>query len=743
MPFLNTQNAFTFRHSLRQIAETGVAPKVLETIAALPLSSAKGTEQEALRALWTLHAAGGLNEEKVAEGLASRFPYVRAWTIQLAMETKNPSSESLAKFAEMAKTDASPVVRLYLASALQRMDPEKRWKIVEGLIAHAEDASDHNLPLMYWYAAEPLAAVDPSRALALVRSSEIPNLMPFMTRRIAAIGTDQAIALLVDELARLKTSEQKLAILDGLDTALKGRRLVAMPKAWPEVFAALVAAKDESITAKATNLALTFGDPAAMKTLRALLSNASAKIERRQESLAALLKVKDAELSPTLQSLIHSDSPLRGPALRGLAMYEDASIPGAILEVYPQLKASEKRDALNTLAARSLSARPLLAAVEAKTIASADLSADLVRQLRNLKDDSVNELITKVWGTVREIDKDKFKLIEKYRGVVRAGYTVAPDTMLGRSVFAKTCSQCHTLFGTGGKVGPELTGSNRADLEYMLSNVLDPNALIGKDYTAHIVATTDGRVLTGIIRSEDKDAVTLLTANETLTVPKGEIEERKPSDKSMMPDDLWSPLSDHEIRSLLAYLASPSQVPLLATPETAATFFNGKDLTGWIGDPKLWRVENGELVGQTDGLDHNEFLRSDLAATDFRLTLKVKLVKNEGNSGVQFRSIALPDGEMKGDQADIGAGWWGKLYEENGRGLIWPNSGESHVLPGEWNTYEIVAQGTKITTKINGALCVDLDDPLGARKGIFALQLHSGGPTEVRYKDVKLEVLAP
>ena len=101
-----------------------------------------------------------------------------------------------------------------------------------------------------------------------------------------------------------------------------------------------------------------------------------------------------------------------------------------------------------------------------------------------------------------------------------------PDPSLGRAVFAKICQQCHTLFGVGGQVGPDLTGSNRADLDYLLSNVLDPSALIGKDYLAHVIATTDGRVLTGIIRAEDKDTITLVTANETITLPKSEVEER-------------------------------------------------------------------------------------------------------------------------------------------------------------------------------------------------------------------------
>ena len=107
---------------------------------------------------------------------------------------------------------------------------------------------------------------------------------------------------------------------------------------------------------------------------------------------------------------------------------------------------------------------------------------------------------------------------------------------------------------------------------------------------------------------------------------------------------------------------------------------------------------------------------------------------------MQFRSQPLPDGEMKGPQADIGEGWWGKLYDESGRGLIWAKSGEAHVKKDDWNDYEIVAQGTKIRTYLNGKLCVDLDDPAGPRRGIFALQIHSGPAMEVRFRDLRLEV---
>ncbi|MCL6503498.1 MAG: DUF1080 domain-containing protein, partial [Pirellulales bacterium] len=263
----------------------------------------------------------------------------------------------------------------------------------------------------------------------------------------------------------------------------------------------------------------------------------------------------------------------------------------------------------------------------------------------------------------------------------------------------------------------------------------------GKDYLATLVQTTDGRVLTGLVRGEDENSLTLVTATETLVLPHDEIEVRQPSAQSMMPDDLFKPLSEHEVRSLVAYLASPQQVPMLATVENASSLFNGRDLEGWEGNFELWSVEGGEIVGRTSGLDHNEFLVSRLLVGDFELTLEVLLVDNQGNSGIQFRSEALPGGEVRGYQADIGAGWWGKLYEEHGRGLLWQNSGEPYVQPAQWNRYRIRAEGSRIRTWINDQLCVDLDDPQGARRGIIALQLHAGEAMEVRFRDLRLRVL--
>src|SRR5262249_3792732 len=157
---------------------------------------------------------------------------------------------------------------------------------------------------------------------------------------------------------------------------------------------------------------------------------------------------------------------------------------------------------------------------------------------------------------------DKARLITQYRKMLTAPYQAPRDLSLGRALYAKTCQQCHTLFGVGGKVGPDITGANRADLNYLLENILDPSAVIPKEYAVTLLELKNGRVITGIVREETPAALTVTTADETLTVPRGDIASRQPTAQSMMPEDQLKPFTDTEVRALFAYLQSPVQVPL-------------------------------------------------------------------------------------------------------------------------------------------------------------------------------------
>ncbi|MBM3998623.1 MAG: DUF1080 domain-containing protein [Planctomycetes bacterium] len=744
-------NDWYVRHARRVLQErassSSIAPEAIDRLASIATAHSDDTRR--LRALWALHVTGRLTDAIAGRLLADASPYVRGWAVQLMLERfaaespgAAPPAPFLDRLAAMSRDDESPIVRLYLASAAQRLPLDARWTILEGLARHAADAEDPNLPLMYWYAAEPLADVDTSRALAFAMSAgeSIPLLREFMLRRIGSSDSGASLDVLAKGLETAETSELRLAFLQALRAALRGQRRAAPPERWAAVSERVLGDADERVRLHATVVGVAFGDSAALEAMRTRAAERSTPLDTRLAALQALLDAGDAGSVPLLRAMLDEPGPIQESAIRGLAQFDDPAVSADLLNVYATLSQQAKRLALGTLCARTNSALALLGAIRDKRVPGTDLTADLVRGLQLLKNDQVDALLTEAWGTVRESEADRKAMIVELTRLVESPDHPAADPALGRAVFAKTCMKCHALFGVGETIGPDLTGSNRANLDYLLSNIVDPSAVMAREYRPTIVVTTDGRVVTGLIQAEDERSVTLRTGDGVVVVPKAEVDTRSESEKSMMPDDQLRPFTEHEVRSLVSYVRGPRQSPILATAENRGALFNGRDLTGWSGTDGLWSVENGEIVGRTEGLARNEWLVSDLAVDDFRLTLDVKLVDNAGNSGVQFRSRAN-DGEVAGYQADIGAGWWGKLYEEHGRALLWDKSGEAHIRPGEWTTYEITARGHHIQTFLNGAPGVDLEDPTGATRGVIAFQLHSGGKTEVRFRNLRLEVL--
>ena len=174
--------------------------------------------------------------------------------------------------------------------------------------------------------------------------------------------------------------------------------------------------------------------------------------------------------------------------------------------------------------------------------------------------------------------------------------------------------------------------------------------------------------------------------------------------------------------------------------------FNGKDLAGWEGDSRLWSAKDGMLVGESPGVEENNFLATEASYSDFVLSFSVRLLKDSGNSGVQFRSVRVPGHEMSGYQADIGPGYWACLYDESRRNrVLVPAAPEALAVlrKGNWNEYQIRAVGGEITLTLNGVLSAKYreDDPAIARDGRIAVQIHAGGPMKVEFKDVLIRDL--
>ena len=365
---------------------------------------------------------------------------------------------------------------------------------------------------------------------------------------------------LIEALKASNDSQFQLDVLKGMSDGLKGRRDVKMPSGWDALARKLKESPNPDIRELARSLSVIFGSTDALQDLRATLLDKGNDEASRRAALQTLVAAKDPELAGAFGALL-KDPALRAHAIRGMAAYDDPAIPRAILEVYPTLGTAERKDALTTLTSRAVFAKALLNAVAEKKVPAVDLTADILRLLRNLNDESVEKLMTQQFGVARESAEDKAREIARYRGMVESS---APgDASHGKEVFAKNCQQCHTLFGTGGKVGPDLTGSDRGNIYYVLQNIIDPNAVIPNIYRASTLETKDDRVITGIVTKEDATAVTIVTATETLIIPKGDVRSLQQGQLSMMPEGLIQSMTDADVRDLVAYLKSglPAKAP--------------------------------------------------------------------------------------------------------------------------------------------------------------------------------------
>jgi putative heme-binding domain-containing protein len=375
----------------------------------------------------------------------------------------------------------------------------------------------------------------------------------------------EALAALVGVLKEVDDPAFHLDILKGISAALKGQRNIKMPKGWKEISPKLAKSSNAEVRQLAQTLSLTFGSKAALDALRKVLVDGKANLAHRQKALAALVAARDRGLPEVLRGLL-LEKALRREALRGLGAFEDAKTSSAILKIYEKLDTAGKRDALMTLASRVTFAKALMAAVARGVVKASELPADIVRQLRAHGVKDINATLDKVWGVSRSTPAAKLAEIAKYKKLLEAKVNRPVDLPRGRALFQRTCGQCHKLYGQGGEIGPDITGSNRNNLDYLLTNILDPNAEIPNDYRTTILHTKDNRVLVGVIRRSEGQSVTIAMPAEVVTVAKRDVAAIDPQDFSMMPEGLVLALKVDELRDLVAYLRGSRQVALPEKP---------------------------------------------------------------------------------------------------------------------------------------------------------------------------------
>jgi len=581
-------NEWQVRHARRLLQERAAAGKLDEAIVAkLKSQAVTRVEPEAalderaaktigsLRAVQTLRAIGRLDDETLTVLVDHPDPHVAGQAILASVDGRKPPPAILPILAIKARQLGSrgPTLHVHMASALQRFPQADAWPLIRALV---EGKADYNETLMYWYALEPLVASDPRQAIAALPEVGNPLIRQFMTRRLVAVhegdGKPNASnAWVIDELLKTLVASKlppkeadalREDVLTGLLDVYRGRRKVDPPLAWGSLKEALLVKRSIGRPSElAGALGVVYGDRDVIHRQMSVVGTRSAPLEMRVRAAELLAGRREQEFVPLLIGLLE-DEAFRPHAIRALGAYDDPRIPPRLLGQYANFAPAERQDVIQTLTARPAFALALLEAIEQRAIARQDVSALVIRQLQALDDKTVSERLEKVWGQVRHASADKQTRIAQFKEHLSAETLKLADLGRGRAIFAKTCASCHKLFDEGGRVGPELTGSQRANLDYVLDNVLDPSAIVPREYRANVLRLADGRVVQGVIAEETPQIVVVQTPNETVRVPTGDIESRKESGLSMMPEGLFDRLSGEEIRDLVGYLASPQQVPL-------------------------------------------------------------------------------------------------------------------------------------------------------------------------------------
>ena len=515
-----------------------------------------------LRAMWGLYAFNKLISESY---LNHPNEHIRAWLIRLMMDEQpidtlfgprekalpNTSPEFVQKLVQQALTDTSGLVRLTLASALQRLPVESRGELAKALAFRSEDKNDHNIPHLVWAGIIPLVELDPEKLLEVARSTEWSNLRTWIARAITERSKENPVAFAA--LLKLVGDQTKQAdsLLAGIERAVLGMKGFLKPAEWDLVRSKL------GMNPVVLKLSVIFGDPQATEEMEKLVVNAKVDSKIRRQTLDILI---DSDL-PNLQSLCEkllTDPELKVLAVRGLAKYESLGIGEKITNILGEFSKGEQNEVVEILCGRVSWAELLLQEIKAGKISKSVITPYHATQIQALTSDDLNSKLDEAWGTVRTSPKQLEKRKEELRLELTSLDQGEANLVNGRILYDQQCASCHMLYGKGGKLGPDLTGSGRTNLDYLLENIVDPNSAVSADYRMNILHLKDGRVLSGMIAGQDRNSLTLRMPDSNTVVSKSMIKKRETLSHSIMPKGLLDNLSIKERRDLIAYLMNPN-----------------------------------------------------------------------------------------------------------------------------------------------------------------------------------------
>jgi putative membrane-bound dehydrogenase-like protein len=541
-----------------------------------------------MHALWALLGTGVVDPGFHIELLHHADPTFRAWGVRATAYCRRLNPGVVKHIASMA-ADPAPEVRLQVAIAARKLSGIEPISVLVETLSHSGD--DPLIPHIVWQNLHPLLEKDADRFVKVVEATDLgrnPGLAAILPRVVERLlgRRDPAPAPVVG-LIRALTSDRNpepgaagramAAVAAKIQSGeLSGPRLLALRDQLRPSLVPLYLG-DDTPGLDAALLAASWKDEDALKRLRQLLGRRELPDAERLRVLDALIFAGDAatvldDVRSELAGAGRMRAEFLGRLIAALGRLDDPKVADLVLADYPALAPELKPRAVELLTQRPAWSKALLEAVARKQVPADALNANQLRKLLGSKDPEIVARVKATWGTVREgRNPAREQVVARMRDFLRA---TPGDPHAGQQVFRKLCAQCHKIYGEGQEVGPDLTGIGRNDFEQLVSNVFDPSLVIGAGYQATTVATTDGRVLTGLLAEDGKERVVLkLQGGKQEAIPRAEVEAIKVSPLSLMPEDVENQLTRQEWADLFSFLeldkppADPAARRLPGTPE--------------------------------------------------------------------------------------------------------------------------------------------------------------------------------
>jgi len=576
-------NDWLARQSRRVLADRFSAGLDLQAAHAVlrTLADSGPDEVSRLRAVWALHVSGASPEVLLHRHLGNRPTTTplpteaqRAWAIRLLEDSRSSSTNSATHFdalvtqtlPQLARTESSGLVRLTLASLLQKIPIALRNPLASALLSRPEDAEDPNLPLMLWYGIEPLVAADPGFVSHLVQG-RIPRTQRLAARRIGETYDVRPDPLntLLSALASPTPLATRKALLDGVAEAFAGRRRIPKPAAWDAIQSNLAEHADEPLRDRIRDLSGLFGDGRALDAIRVMALSRDADLPRRRAALQSLIEGRSPELRAVCETLLPVRD-LSGTAASGLSLFDDPALADRLIAEWPNLYGHERAPVMNAILSRPEWVSRLLESMAAGRFQRSHLGAYQVRQIQAFNRPELTRRLSEVWGTVQATDNDAQKAnLARWKHRLTPEALQGADLLRGKAAFQEVCANCHRLYGEGASIGPDLTGAGRDNVEYLLENLLFPSSIVPADFRQTTLSMKDGRTLSGVVRSRSNRTVTLQPIGDPMTLDTADIAEEQPSVLSLMPDGLLEALPEARAIDLLAYLLRKDPLPVSST----------------------------------------------------------------------------------------------------------------------------------------------------------------------------------